>query len=258
MSTSGGAIALLSLSPELVAVDIIFNTIKTSFVNDNGTAGEKSTMIKNPDLMISIALTSLSTELDYDPNILLSDAVVSAAQCLYPGPSLPIVLHQMVNMPLSRSTDHSRFVNGIVLDHGACHPDMPDVLPNCEIMTLNTSLEYEQTETQSGFFYATAEERGSSLCEGAGIPMAANLILPSGNSERACMNFTTVEQSFTFSRSEKEWRNPRRGSGILIGFYCPASWGLSIRPYIDSVITMVGSSTAVSVVALLSLAQVLK
>jgi tetratricopeptide (TPR) repeat protein len=126
MSTSGGAIALLSLSSELVAVDIIFNTIKTSFVNDNGTAGEKSTMIKNPDLMM--------------------------AQCLYPGPSLPIVLHRIVNMPLSRSTDHSRFVNGIVLDHGACHPDMPDVLPNCEIMTLNTSLEYEKTETQSGFF----------------------------------------------------------------------------------------------------------
>lgn len=60
---------------------------------------------------------------------------------------------------MSRSTNESRFVNGIVLDHGARHPDMPDVLYNCKVMTLNTSLEYEKTETQSGFYYSSAEER---------------------------------------------------------------------------------------------------
>ena len=60
---------------------------------------------------------------------------------------------------MPRSTNESRFVNGIVLDHGARHPDMPDVLTNCKIMTLNTSLEYEKTETQSGFYYSSAEER---------------------------------------------------------------------------------------------------
>ncbi|KAL3910323.1 MAG: hypothetical protein SGARI_002179 [Bacillariaceae sp.] len=60
---------------------------------------------------------------------------------------------------MPRSTNDSRFVNGIVLDHGARHPDMPDVLHNCKIMTLNSSLEYEKTETQSGFYYSTAEER---------------------------------------------------------------------------------------------------
>jgi hypothetical protein len=101
----------------------------------------------------------------------------------------------------------------------------------------------------------TTSSLRSSLSEGAGIPMAANLIIPSSKSERACMNFTTDEQSVPSSRSERECRNPRRGSGTLIGFYSPASWGLSIRPYIDSVITMVGSSTAVSVVPILSLAQ---
>jgi T-complex protein 1 subunit zeta len=135
------------------------NTIKTSFVNDNGTDGEQSTMIQNRDLLISIALTSLATKLDYDSSLLLSDAVVSAVQCIYPGPSQPIDLHRIEVMPMPRSTNHSRFVNGIVLDHGARHPDMPDVLQNCKIMTLNTSLEYEKTETQSGFFYSTAEER---------------------------------------------------------------------------------------------------
>jgi hypothetical protein len=317
-------------------------------------------------------LTSLATKLDYD-------AVVSAVKCIYPGPILPIDLHRIEVMPRPRSTDHSRFVNGIVLDQVARHPDSPEVLQNCKLMTLNTSLVYEKTETHREFYCSTAEEREklveserkwlderckqiidvqrrvlflkdswpknafassgtheltehlvtlyridmthetinvhrvnekskfhrhrqrfrdyaitahtlpgtmdmqklsksrhpsglvrkplastttsslrSSLSEGAGIPMAANLIIPSSKSERESMNFTTDAQSVPSSRSERECRYPRRGSGILIGFYSPASGGLSIRPYIDSVITMVGSSAAVSVVPIVSLAQVIK
>ena len=53
----------------------------------------------------------------------------------------------------------SRFVNGIVLDHGGRHPDMPKYMEKCHIMTCNVSFEYEKTEVQSGFFYSTAEER---------------------------------------------------------------------------------------------------
>jgi len=53
----------------------------------------------------------------------------------------------------------SRFVNGIVLDHGGRHPDMPKVMENCYIMTCNVTFEYEKTEVQSGFFYSSAEER---------------------------------------------------------------------------------------------------
>jgi T-complex protein 1 subunit zeta len=50
-------------------------------------------------------------------------------------------------------------VNGIVLDHGGRHPDMPKVVENCFIMTCNVTFEYEKTEIQSGFFYSNAEER---------------------------------------------------------------------------------------------------
>tara|TARA_B110000305_G_scaffold160164_1_gene177224 strand:- start:10 stop:657 length:648 start_codon:yes stop_codon:yes gene_type:complete len=53
----------------------------------------------------------------------------------------------------------SKFVNGIVLDHGGRHPDMPTKMDNCHVMTCNVSFEYEKTEIQSGFFYSTAEER---------------------------------------------------------------------------------------------------
>lgn len=48
---------------------------------------------------------------------------------------------------------------GLVLDHGARHPDMPKRVENAYILTCNVSLEYEKTEVNSGFFYKSAEER---------------------------------------------------------------------------------------------------
>ena len=48
---------------------------------------------------------------------------------------------------------------GLVLDHGSRHPDMPKHLENCFILTANVSLEYEKSEVNSGFFYSSAEQR---------------------------------------------------------------------------------------------------
>eukprot|EP00531_Pseudo-nitzschia_arenysensis_P020939 CAMPEP_0116149734 /NCGR_PEP_ID=MMETSP0329-20121206/19133_1 /TAXON_ID=697910 /ORGANISM="Pseudo-nitzschia arenysensis, Strain B593" /LENGTH=526 /DNA_ID=CAMNT_0003646123 /DNA_START=76 /DNA_END=1653 /DNA_ORIENTATION=+ len=128
------------------------------YLNEIKTTYEEA-MIEDRDLLTSIALTSLATKLDIDSSLSLSKALVSSIQCIYSGPDMPIDLSRIEVMPMPRSTNESRFVNGIVLDHGARHPDMPDVLTNCRIMTLNTSLEYEKTETQSGFYYSSAEER---------------------------------------------------------------------------------------------------
>jgi T-complex protein 1 subunit zeta len=44
-----------------------------------------------------------------------------------------------------RTENDSRLVRGIVLDHGARHPDMPRRVENAFILTLNVSLEYEKT-----------------------------------------------------------------------------------------------------------------
>mmetsp|Transcript_37317 Transcript_37317/g.90606 ORF Transcript_37317/g.90606 Transcript_37317/m.90606 type:complete len:540 (+) Transcript_37317:102-1721(+) len=118
----------------------------------------KEDMIQDRDMLQSIALTSLATKLEYDMSVSLADALVSCVQCIYSDPDEPIDLNRVEVISMSR-TKESKFVNGLVLDHGARHPDMPDVLENCKIMTCNVSLEYEKTETQSGFFYSNAEER---------------------------------------------------------------------------------------------------
>jgi T-complex protein 1 subunit zeta len=90
----------------------------------------------------------------------MSSAVVDAIKTISSDADAPIDLHRIEILTLQRrSALESRFIAGLVLDHGGRHPDMPDELKNVKIMTCNVSLEYEQTETQAGFAYQTAAER---------------------------------------------------------------------------------------------------
>ena len=118
------------------------------------------------ELLRCIAATSLKTKLEHDLADRIADAVVDAMRCVVPegdagaGRDAPVDLNMVEVMTMQRKmgTD-SRFVNGLVLDHGGRHPDMPKELRNCHVMTCNVTFEYEKTEVQSGFFYSTAEER---------------------------------------------------------------------------------------------------
>ena len=58
----------------------------------------------------------------------------------------PIDLHMVEIMKMQhRTASETQLVRGLVLDHGARHPDMPKRLENAFILTLNVSLEYEKT-----------------------------------------------------------------------------------------------------------------
>jgi chaperonin GroEL (HSP60 family) len=45
-------------------------------------------------------------------------------------------------------TTDSKMVRGLVLDHGARHPDMPKRVENAFVLTCNISLEYEKSEVR--------------------------------------------------------------------------------------------------------------
>jgi T-complex protein 1 subunit zeta len=111
------------------------------------------------ELLISVARTSLRTKLHKVLADTLTEAVVDAVLAIQ-QPDKPIDLHmvEIMRMPHRRDVD-SRLVRGLVLDHGARHPDMPKRVKNAYILTLNVSLEYEKTEVNSGFFYSSAEQR---------------------------------------------------------------------------------------------------
>lgn len=90
---------------------------------------------------------------------MLADVCVGALLALYQK-GKPIDLHMVEIMEMQHKfTTETQLVRGIVLDHGARHPDMPKSVENAYILTCNVSLEYEKSEVTSGLFYKTAEER---------------------------------------------------------------------------------------------------
>lgn len=60
---------------------------------------------------------------------------------------------------IHRTDKDTRLVKGLVLDHGARHPDMPQYVENAYILTCNISLEYERTEVNASMLYSTSTER---------------------------------------------------------------------------------------------------
>ena len=111
------------------------------------------------DLLLQVARTSLSTKLPKHLAESLTVSVVDAVLTIQQPPE-PIDLYMVEIMKMQhRMASETQLVKGLVLDHGARHPDMPKRVENAHILTMNVSLEYEKSEVNSGFFYSTAEQR---------------------------------------------------------------------------------------------------
>lgn len=111
------------------------------------------------ETLTSVARTSLRTKVHAELADVLADVVVEALLTVR-RPGSPIDLHMIELMQMEHRSDvDTQLVRGLVLDHGARHPDMPKRVEDAYILTLNVSLEYEKSEVNSGFFYSSAEER---------------------------------------------------------------------------------------------------
>jgi len=111
------------------------------------------------DILINVARTSLRTKVNAELADILTEHVVDAVLAIRTVNSA-IDLHMVEIMEMQHKTDmDTQLVRGIVMDHGARHPDMKKRVEDAYILTCNVSLEYEKTEVNSGFFYKTAEER---------------------------------------------------------------------------------------------------
>mgnify|MGYP001807963662 CR=1 FL=1 len=65
-------------------------------------------------------------------------------------PEKPIDLFMVEIMHMQHKMGaETELIRGLVLDHGARHPDMPKFVKKCYILNLNVSLEYEKTEVSS-------------------------------------------------------------------------------------------------------------
>lgn len=130
----------------------------------------KTPLVAGPidrEMLVSVARTALRTKLHEELADHLTEIVVSAVQVVHKKtvdhsntdiPTLDLHMIEIMNMKHQSALD-TTFIDGLVLDHGARHPDMPKRSENAHIMILNVSLEYEKSEVNSGFFYKNADER---------------------------------------------------------------------------------------------------
>ena len=115
---------------------------------------EKSDLSR--ELLLEVAKGSLNTKIH--PNLAnpLTDIIVDAVNTIKKDDKIDLFMIEIMHMQHKMSTE-SRLIKGLVLDHGARHPDMPSRVENAYILSLNVSLEYEKTEVHSGFFWSNAE-----------------------------------------------------------------------------------------------------
>jgi T-complex protein 1 subunit zeta len=111
------------------------------------------------ELLISVARTALRTKVNTEIADVLTDVVVDAVQMIQ-REGVPLDLHMVeVQSMKHRLGVETKLVKGLVLDHGARHPDMPRSLKDCYVFSCNVELEYEKTEVNSSFYYNSAEQR---------------------------------------------------------------------------------------------------
>lgn len=111
------------------------------------------------ELLISVARTALRTKVAQKLADQLAEIIVDAVLAIC-KPNQEVDLHMVEVMEMKHKTDtDTQLVKGLVLDHGARHPDMKKRVTNAYILTCNVSLEYEKSEVNASFFYKSAEDR---------------------------------------------------------------------------------------------------
>jgi T-complex protein 1 subunit zeta len=111
----------------------------------------------------AVAKNSLRTKVRHALADSLADDVTDAIAIVAAGTPVGnrINLHMVEIQEMQQGADtDTRLVRGLVLDHGARHPDMPKHLEGeVFVLTCNVSFEYEKSETNAGLFYSSAEGR---------------------------------------------------------------------------------------------------
>lgn len=110
------------------------------------------------EMLLQVARSSLATKVTQEVSETLVPIVTDAVLNVKTEKGLDLHMIEIMQMQHG-SARECELVKGLVLDHGARHPDMPRVVNNAYVLILNVSLEYEKTEVNSGFFYSSAEQR---------------------------------------------------------------------------------------------------
>lgn len=110
-------------------------------------------------LLSAVARTTLRTKLYQQMADQLTEIMVDAVLTIM-RPNEPLDLHMVEIMHMRHRLDSdTKLIRGIVMDHGARHPDMKKYVENAYVLTCNISLEYEKSEVNASFLYSNADQR---------------------------------------------------------------------------------------------------
>lgn len=110
-------------------------------------------------ILFRIARSIFETKLKISSIDKISKIVVDAVLTIHKKKEIfDLNLIEILQMEGQTEND-SRFVRGLVLDHGSRHPDMPKILHNVFILVCNISLEYEKSEINSSFSLLSSDQQ---------------------------------------------------------------------------------------------------
>ncbi|KAL0490269.1 CCT6A [Acrasis kona] len=110
------------------------------------------------EVLNNVAKTALRTKLRGELADQIADIVVDSINVIKKENEIDLFMVEIMHME-HKTDSETRFVNGLVLDHGSRHPDMKTNVKDCFILTCNVSLEYEKSEVASTFSVDSAEKR---------------------------------------------------------------------------------------------------
>ncbi len=110
------------------------------------------------EFLLNIARTSLKTKLSHEMADQLTEIVTDAVMTIRKEDNIDLHMVEIMHM-MHKLSAETKLVKGLVLDHGARHPEMPKKLTNCYILNCNVSMEYEKTEVHSQFIYSNPEQK---------------------------------------------------------------------------------------------------
>jgi T-complex protein 1 subunit zeta len=115
--------------------------------------------VLDAELLRSVARTSLRTKLQGPIADQVADMCVDAVLTIRrPGKPIDLYMVEIMTMRHKSATD-TKLVQGLVLDHGARHPDMKKRAENAFLLICNVSLEFDKPEMKAEISYSSAEQR---------------------------------------------------------------------------------------------------
>lgn len=118
------------------------------------------------DILLALAQTSLRTKVDRKLADLLASICVDAILSVRNENNHLLDLNMIEIMAIKEHTVlDTQLIDGLVMDHGGRHVNMPTSLENAYILTCNVSLELEKTNVDSMFCYKNVAEREKCVAE---------------------------------------------------------------------------------------------